>query len=152
MPAVHHSIAETNIFFWGSPSFQNVLDLLIGNFNLSAHLWVIQGGNFMRDEILLHQLLKNLVAKMLTSITYNCSRHTETSKDNVFQKLDHNSVVIGLARNRLYLLGHIVHSNQDVEIAKGVQERSHKINAPHFKNLNTQNGTEGHRIPPRNTP
>jgi hypothetical protein len=119
--SAHHSIAETNIFYWGSPSLQNVLDLLIGNFNLSTHLWVIQGGNFMRDEILLHQLLKNIVAKMLTSITYDCSRHTETRKDNVFQKLD---------RNRFHLLRYIVHSNQDVEIAKGVQKRSHEINAP----------------------
>jgi hypothetical protein len=128
--SAHHSIAETNIFYWGSPSLQNVLDLLIGNFNLSTHLWVIQGGNFMRDEILLHQLLKNIVAKMLTSITYDCSRHTETRKDNVFQKLDRNSVVIGLACNRFHLLRYIVHSNQDVEIAKGVQKRSHEINAP----------------------
>jgi hypothetical protein len=106
----------------------------------------------MRDEILLHQLLKNLVAKMLTSITYDCLRHTETRKDNVFQKLDHNSVVICLACNRFHLLRYIVHSNQDVEIAKGVQERSHEINAPQVKNLNTQNGIEGHCISPRNTP
>jgi hypothetical protein len=49
------------------------------------------------DEILLHQLLKNSVAKMLTSIANDCLRCTKTSKDSVSKKLDHNSVVIGLA-------------------------------------------------------
>jgi hypothetical protein len=106
----------------------------------------------MCDEILLHQLLKNLIAKVLTSITYDCSRRTKTSKDSVLQKLDHNSMVIGLVSDDLHSFGHIVHNNQNVQIAKGVWERSHKINAPHVKNLNNQNGVEGHHIPPRNTP
>ena len=68
----------------------------------------------MSDEILLHRLLKNPVAEMLTSITYDCSRRTKTSKDSVSKKLDHNSVVISLACNNLHPLGHIVHSNQDL--------------------------------------
>jgi hypothetical protein len=61
-------------------------------------------------------------------------------------------VVIGLACNGLHPFEHIVHSNQNVQITKGVWERSHKINAPHIKNLNNQNGVEGHHIPSRNTP
>jgi uncharacterized membrane protein len=77
----------------------------------------------MCDEVLLHQLLKNPVAKMLTSITNDCSRCTKMSKDNVFQKLDHHYVVIGLACNYLHPLGHIVHNNQDVQITKGIQKR-----------------------------
>jgi hypothetical protein len=59
-----------------------MLDLTIRNFNLSTRLWVIWGGNFVGDEILLHQLLKNPVAEMLTSITYDCSRHIKPSKDS----------------------------------------------------------------------
>jgi hypothetical protein len=55
------------------------------------------------DKILLHQLFKNPVAKMLSSITYDCSRRTKTSKNSVSKKLDHNSVVIGLACNNLLL-------------------------------------------------
>ena len=97
-----------------------MLDLSIRNSNLSTCLWVIWGGNLVGDEILLHQLLKNLVAKMLTFITYDCSRCTKTSKDSVSQKLDHNFVVISLACNSLHPLGHLVHSNQDVHIAIGV--------------------------------
>ena len=89
---------------------------------------------------------------MLTSITYDCSRGTKTSKDSVSQKLDHNSVVIGIACNSLHPLGHIVHSNQDVQIAIGVQEWSHEINAPNIENLNNQNWVEGHHISSRNTP
>jgi hypothetical protein len=128
-----------------------MLDLLIGNFNLSTCLWVKWGGNLMSDEIFLHQLLKNLTAKMLTSITYDCSRRTKTSKNSVSKKLDHNFVVIGLACNSLHPLGHIVHSNQDVQKAIGVRERSHEINAPNIENLNNQNQVEGHHISSRNT-
>ena len=41
----------------------------------------------MSEEILLHQLIKNLVAEMLTTITYDGLRRTKTSKNNVSQKL-----------------------------------------------------------------
>ena len=105
----------------------------------------------MSDEILLHQLLKNLVAELLTSITYDWSRCTKMSKDSVSKKLDHNSVVISLECNNLHPLGHIVHNNQDVQIANGVRERSHEINIPNIENLNNLNGVEGHHIPLRNT-
>jgi hypothetical protein len=104
------------------------------------------------DEVLLHQLLKNPVAKMLTSITNDCSRHTKLSKYSVFQKFDYNSVVIGLACNYFHPLGHIVYSNQDVQIAKGVWEMSHEINAPYIENLNNQNLIERNHVPLRNTP
>jgi hypothetical protein len=101
----------------------------------------------MGDEILLHQLLKNLIAEVRTSITDNRSRCTKPSKNSVLQKLDHNSMVIGLARNHLHLLGHIVHSNQNVHKFEGVWERSHEIDAPYIKNLNYQNGIEEHHVP-----
>jgi hypothetical protein len=106
----------------------------------------------MGDEILLHQLLENLVAEMLASITYDCLRRTKPSKDSVFQKLDHNSMVISLASNDLHPLGHIVHSNQNVQITIGVWKRSHEINALNIKNLNNQNRVEGHHISSRDTP
>jgi hypothetical protein len=95
------------------------------------------------DEILLHQLLKNPVAKMRTTITDNRSMCTKPSKNRVLQKFDHNSVVIGLACNCLHPFGHIVHSNQNVQKPKGVWERSHEIDAPYIKNLNYQYGIEG---------
>jgi hypothetical protein len=100
----------------------------------------------MCDEILLHQLLKNPIAEVRTSITDDRSRCTKPSKNSVLQKFD-NSVVIGLVRNRLHPLGHIVHSNQNVQKSEGVWERSHEIDAPYIKNLNYQNGIEGHPIP-----
>jgi hypothetical protein len=101
----------------------------------------------MCHEILLHQLLKNLVAEMRTSITDNCSRCTTPSKNSVLKKFDHNSVVIGLACNCLHPLGHIVHSNQNLQKPGGVWERSHEIDAPHIKNLNYQNRIEGNHVP-----
>ena len=73
------------------------------------------------------------------------------SKDSVSQKLDHNSMVISLACNSLHLFGHIVHSNQDVQIAIEVWERSYEINAPNIENLNNQNWVGGHHISSRNT-
>jgi hypothetical protein len=101
----------------------------------------------MYDEVLLHQLLKNPVAKMRTSITNDCLRHTKSSKNSVLQKFDHNSVVIGLARNCFHPLGHTIHRNQNEQIAKGVWKRSYEINAPHIKNLNNQYGIEEHHVP-----
>jgi hypothetical protein len=106
----------------------------------------------MRDEIFLHLLLKNPVAKILTSITYDRSRSTKPSKDSVLKKLDHNFLVIGLACNTLHPFGHIVHSNKNVQIAKGVREESHKINAPHIKNVHNLDRIVGHHTLPRNTP
>jgi hypothetical protein len=61
-------------------------------------------------------------------------------------------VVIGLASNSFHPFGHIVHNNKDIKIAIGVWEWSHKIDAPHIKNLNNHNGTDMHYIPSRNTP
>jgi hypothetical protein len=37
----------------------------------------------MCDEILLHYLFKNLVAEMLTSITYDCLRSTKARKNSL---------------------------------------------------------------------
>jgi hypothetical protein len=101
----------------------------------------------MCDEILLHQLLKNPVAEMRTSIIDNGSRCTKPSENCVLQIFDHNFVVIGLACNRLHPLGDIVHSNQNVQKPEGVWERSHEIDATYIKNLDYQNGIEGHHIP-----
>jgi hypothetical protein len=101
----------------------------------------------MCDEILFHQLLKNPVAKVRTSITDDRSRCTKPSENSVLKKFDHNSMVIGLACNRLHSLGHIVHSNQNVQKPERVWERSHEIDASYIKNLNYQNGIEGHHIP-----
>jgi hypothetical protein len=106
----------------------------------------------MCDELLLHQLLKNPIAKMCTSITNDFSRHTKPSKNSVLQKFDHNSVVIGLARNCFHPFGHIVHSNQNIQITKEIWERSHEINAPHTENLNNKYWIEGHHVPLCNTP
>jgi hypothetical protein len=58
--------------------------------------------------------------KLMSSISLRVGRY------------NHNSVVIGLACNSFHPFGHIVHSNEDVQIAKGVWERSHEINAPHI--------------------
>jgi hypothetical protein len=91
-------------------------------------------------------MLKNSVAKILASITYDCSRSTKMSKDSVLQKLDHNFVVIDLSCTHLHPFGHVVHNNKNVEVAKGVWEESHKVNVPHIKNFNNQNAIEGHHI------
>jgi len=84
---------------------------------LSIGLRVIWGCNLVGDEIFLHQLLKDPVVEMLTTITYDCSGSTKTSKDIILQKLNHYFVVIGLASSSLYPFGHIVHSNKDIKIA-----------------------------------
>jgi len=55
-------------------------------------------------------------------------------------------VVNGLAGNRLHPFGHLVHYNQNVQIAEGEWDRSHEIDAPHIKDLDNKNGVEGHHI------
>jgi hypothetical protein len=97
----------------------------------------------MGDEIPLHQLLKNLVAEVRTSIINDRFRCTNPSENSVLQKLDHNFVVIGLARNCLHPLGHIVHRNQNVQKPEGVWERSHEIDAAHIKILTINMGLRG---------
>ena len=98
----------------------------------------------MCDEVLLHQLLKIPIAKMLTSITMIA--HGVPKRANIvsFKNLTTTLWSLILHATASTPLGHIVHSNQDVQIAKRVWERSHEINAPHVENLNNQNGIEGH--------
>jgi hypothetical protein len=55
-------------------------------------------------------------------------------------------VVIGLAGKGLHPFGHIVHCNKNVQIAEGVWERSHEIDALHIKDLDNKNGVERHHI------
>jgi hypothetical protein len=147
MPIVHHSSAKTNLSVKDLLSSPNSFDLPIRYLHLSTGLRVIWGCNLVGDEIFLHQLLKDPIAEVLTTITYDCSGSTKTSKYIILQKLNHYSVVIGLASNNLHPFGHIIHSNKDIKMAKGVWEWSHKIDSPHIKNLNNQNGVERHHIP-----
>jgi hypothetical protein len=123
MPIVHHSNAKTNLFMKDLPFSPKFFYLPIRYLHLSTGLRVIWGCNLVCDEIFLHQLLKDPVADILTTITYDCSGSTKTSKNIILQKLNHYSVVVGLASNSLHPFGHIIHSNKDINMAKGVWER-----------------------------
>jgi hypothetical protein len=99
MPIVYHSSGKTNLSVKIYCLFQNSFDLPSRYLHLSTGLRVIWGYNLVCDEIFLHQLLKDPTAKMLTTITYDCSGSTKMSKDIILQKLNHYSMVIGDAAN-----------------------------------------------------
>jgi len=90
----------------------------------------------MGNTIFLHELRKNLIAKMCPAVTNNSAWCTKASKDIVFQKLNHNLVVIGFASFGFHSLRNIINSDEDVKVAKRVWERSHEVDAPNIKYLN----------------
>jgi hypothetical protein len=67
---------------------------------------------FMGYTILLHEMIKNPIAKRLASITDNNTWSTKTSKNIVFQKLNHNLVVICFPSLGFHPLRHVINSDR----------------------------------------
>lgn len=57
-------------------------------------------------------------------------------KNVIFQKFDHNLVVIGFTNNGLYPFGNIIYNHKDIEVVKRIKKLSHKVDAPYIKKLN----------------
>jgi hypothetical protein len=89
----------------------------------------------MRDTILLHELLKKIIAEVLPPITNNGTWCPERCKHIVLQKLQHNSMIIAFASNGLHPLGNIVYSHENVGVPIRVREGSHEVDAPNIKKL-----------------
>ncbi|CAA0808205.1 Unknown protein, partial [Striga hermonthica] len=50
---------------------KNGLYLLVARFCFARGLWMVWGGQLMRNAVLLHQFLKNSVAEMFAPIAHN---------------------------------------------------------------------------------
>ena len=73
---------------------------------------------------------------MSTPITDYSLGYSKSREDVLFKKFENNSVIIAFAQYRFNLLRNIVHSHQDVGVAKGHRKRSHEVNAPDIKKNN----------------
>ena len=73
---------------------------------------------------------------MSTPITDYSLGYSKSREDVLFKKFENNSVIIAFAQDRFNLFRNIVHSHQDVGVAKGHRKRSHEVNAPYIKKIN----------------
>ena len=101
----------------------------------------------MSDRVPLHEALEGTVAKMSSSVTNDGTWYAEARKDVGFDELNDNLVVIGLARHCLHPLGDVIHSQEDVQISKGIWKWAHEVDAPHIKDFHHLDWVEGHHIP-----
>jgi len=72
----------------------------------------------MSYSLLSHKTFEGSIAKVGAIITDDSTRGSEVREDGLFQKLDDNLVVLSIAWNGFYPLGHIIHSNQYVLVSK----------------------------------
>ncbi|GJS65336.1 hypothetical protein Tco_0679900 [Tanacetum coccineum] len=82
---------------------KNSFQAMIGYLNLPTCLWVIRGGETMRDSVFKHDLCKLVIAKRGSAITYDCMRSTESGEER-FEKFANNSGVIGGEHNDIKFL------------------------------------------------
>ena len=73
---------------------------------------------------------------MSTPITNYGFGYFKSGEDVLFEKFKNRSMVILLARDFFNPFRNIIHSYQDVRIAKGPRKRSHEVNAPYIKKIN----------------
>ena len=93
-------------------------------------------------EYLSISFLKTLLQKCF-SHTYNSTWFTKSSKNILFQKLDHQFVVISSPYFSFYPFWQIVDNDKDVHIIKRIWKRSYEIYTPYIKNFNKQNQVGG---------
>ena len=58
------------------------------------------------------------------------------TKDSIFEKLDHNFLVVRFSGDRFYPFGHVFHRDKNVQKPLGLRKWAHKVNTPHIKKLN----------------
>ena len=101
---------------------------------------------FVSDPILLHELLKQSVGKVLPPIADDGTWCPKMCKHIFFQKLKHNSMIIGLARNGLHPFGNIVNYHKDEKVPIRVREGSHEVNAPNIEMFHNMYWVQRHHI------
>ena len=83
---------------------------------------------------------------MNTPITNYGFGYSKSGEDVLFEKFENNFVIISFARDCFNPFRNIIHSHQDVWIAKGHRKRSHEVNAPYIKKINYQYGVQRHYV------
>ena len=72
----------------------------------------------MCDGIFSHKSFKSSIVEMSVIIADNGSRGSEARKNDLFQELDNNFVIICLARDGFNPFGYVIYSQQDVLVPK----------------------------------
>ena len=78
---------------------------------MTTSLWMVREANLVGNTILFDKVFKDSITKMFTPITNDSFGGSKTREDMLFEKLDHNSMVIGAESNCLDPFGNIVNSN-----------------------------------------
>jgi len=122
---------------------QDKLNLPIRDFYLPIGLRVVRCGYLMCYGIFSHKSFKSSIAKMWVIITNYCTRGSKAWKDVFIQEFDNNFVVICLTRDGFNPFGYIIHSPQDVLVAKWIRKGSHKVDAQTLKSSTSRIGLRG---------
>jgi hypothetical protein len=101
---------------------------------------------------LLHELLKKSVPKMLPPIIDDGTWCPKMYKHIFFQKLNHNSMIIGLASIGLHPFGNIINYHKNVEVPIRIREGSHEVDASNIKKLHYKDRVQWHHVPSSNAP
>ena len=72
---------------------------------------------------------------MGASVTDDESRHTESSKDYVFENLDYYSCVICWRGYSLDPFGYVIDNYEYVFVTEGRWEGSHEVNSPNIEDF-----------------
>jgi hypothetical protein len=82
-----------------------MLDLPVGDFHLATSLKMVGSGYFVCNGVLKKQGFDKPVPKVLTSITDDGPRSTESVEDVGLDEFYHNLVIIGLGGHDFYPFG-----------------------------------------------
>ena len=112
---------------------QNVFDLLIGYFCLTAGLRMVGSFNVMCGPKFLEEVPEGGINEMRPSITYYHPRCAKPWKDNLMKYLADMLSICCPARHGFYPLGDVMHDDQDILIIMGLWKRSHIVDDPHIE-------------------
>ena len=100
----------------------------------------------MLNSILFKETLKLAIAKVRTSITYDCSKSSKAFENVPSKELSEHLSIISWWSNCFNLFRHIINPNEDVFVSIRAWKWPHKINSPNIKKLNLYDVYEGHLI------
>jgi hypothetical protein len=113
-----------------------VLDLLVGNFHLSTGLRMVGSGYFVCDRVFEKQGFEKPVAKVLTFVTNDGPRGTESTENVGLDEFDHNLVIISLGGHNFYPFRDIIHPYKNILIPRRWWEGSHEVDTLDIKDFN----------------
>ena len=94
----------------------------------------------MIDSIFFVDIVKEVIAKVTSSIRDNGTWGTKSSKDMGLEELHHDTGVIRAACLGFHLFGHRIDRHEYVKETIRVIKSSHEINVPYIEYLDNMDG------------